>query len=226
MSPLRPRRPYIVAEAGSCHAGSLKYAIELIDIAKDTDCDAIKFQYWSSQYWSSPGRMRERRHFNGSEAYEEGSVRARWLPALDEYSHACGLDFLCSVYLPEDVATLAPLVTGLKIASFESRNTELLQACLRYNLPLFISTGMQTGAEVARLLRSIVVGASAELRVLLPCVSAYPCPPEEANLSVLGQWLGIYGFSDHTHNMSLVSAPFPEITAVAMPTPACALSAA
>ena len=48
--------PFVIAEAGSCHEGSLDKAIELIAVAHSAGANAVKYQYWSR-----PDRMRARR---------------------------------------------------------------------------------------------------------------------------------------------------------------------
>ena len=35
---------FVIAEIGINHNGSMEYAKELIDLAKDCGCDAVKFQ--------------------------------------------------------------------------------------------------------------------------------------------------------------------------------------
>ena len=172
--------PYIIGEAGSCHEGSLKNALELVGVAKDAGCNAVKFQYWSS-----PTRMCERRHVTG--AYEQGSVKESWLPLIRDEAHSCKLDFICSVYLPEDIPTLAPHVDGWKISSFEAGDEDLvgLVTLAAYqHSRLFISTGMG------------YIGTLPTLATLLHCVSAYPCPVDQANLGAI---YGAHdGYSDHT----------------------------
>lgn len=173
--------PYVIAEAGSCHEGSLEKALQLVAVAHSAGADACKFQYWSS-----PERMRARRHVPAP-AYEQGSVATDWLPHLARECHDRSLHFSATVYLPEDVPTLAPHVDFWKVASFEARDRELARALPTDARPLIVSTGMMEAHEEA------YVPKRARR---LHCVSAYPCPPYEANLA------GIVrggGYSDHTH---------------------------
>ena len=181
------RIPYIIGEAGSCHMGSLTNATSLIYKAWLADCDAIKFQYWSD-----PGAMRARRKIPPP-AYEIGSILPEWFPVLADHAHEKKLDLICSVYLPEDVPFVAPLVDGIKIASFEANDTALTEAV--ENCPHikrgFISMGMLENEDDRPHLSLMFPW------YVLHCVSAYPVPPDEANLRVL--WGGDYdGYSDHT----------------------------
>ena len=63
-------KPYIIGEAGSCHEEILERAVDLVAVAAAAGCDAVKLQYWSS-----PKRMRDRRHIQNDEALERGSIK-------------------------------------------------------------------------------------------------------------------------------------------------------
>jgi len=42
------RRVEVIAEAASCHDGSLDKALRLIQVAKEVGATVCKFQFWSS----------------------------------------------------------------------------------------------------------------------------------------------------------------------------------
>ena len=48
------QKPYIVAEVGNNHEGSIKNAIELVKAAKHSGADAVKFQIFNANKYSSP----------------------------------------------------------------------------------------------------------------------------------------------------------------------------
>lgn len=173
-------KPFVIAEFASCHMGSLDKALEGIAVAHSAGASAYKVQFWSE-----PLRMRARRRVLAP-AYEQGSIQAEWLPTLKKECHDRGLTFSASVFLPEDVATLAPHVDYWKVSSFEARDRNLTKLIPRDGRTLFVSTGMQTAHDESYLPRQ---------GIRLHCVSAYPCPPYEANLGAIerGQ-----GYSDHT----------------------------
>src|SRR5690242_911472 len=112
-------KPFVIAEFASCHLGSLDKALEGIAVAHSAGASAYKVQFWSE-----PLRMRARRRVLAP-AYEQGSIQAEWLPALKKECHDRGLAFSASVFLPEDVATLAPHVDYWKVSSFEARDRNL-----------------------------------------------------------------------------------------------------
>jgi len=176
---------FIIAEAGSTHEQSLDRAYSLAVVARDAGADAVKYQYWSS-----PAHMRERRHVEGKTAYLKGSLKKEWLDYLHDEVWELGIEFMCTVYLPEDIPVIAPYVKRFKVASFESADREFIEAHRKYGKELIVSTGMgQNWGD------DHIWGDSR-----LHCVSAYPCPPEQANIAAVHTG-GFAGYSDHTHDI-------------------------
>jgi N-acetylneuraminate synthase len=112
-----------------------------------------------------------------------------------------GIQFSCTPFYLEAVKELEPHVAFYKIASYELLWDDLLKACAKTGKPVIISTGMATMPEIE--------GATATLKragcrdvTVLHCVSAYPAPAEEANLSAIAairEATGVsVGWSDHT----------------------------
>lgn len=176
--------PFVIAEAGSCHEQTLSNAIKLIQVAKKAEADAVKFQFWSD-----PHRMRERRSIpEPSKVYDEGSIRPEWLAYLKRGCEGVNILFACTVYLPEDVKAVSQYADVFKTSSFESRDRELNRRIseLRGDRPWFVSTGMTEERDNEHF---------PEEAIKLHCVSAYPCPLEEASLGAIEQFAG---YSDHT----------------------------
>ena len=185
------RYPYIIAEAGSCHERDLSRALSLVYMAKHADADAVKFQYWSSA-----SHMRARRRMEHDVlAYEAGSIPVEWFDPLQRTAHDIGLDFMCSAFLPEDVATVAEYVDHFKVSAFESGDDELAKAHHAYP---------DDGAVRHQVFVSVNAGKQASMQWwsgrmvprFLHCVSEYPCPVENATLGKI-----LDGYSDHTRTM-------------------------
>ncbi len=195
-------RTFVIAEAGSCHDRELPKALDLAIAARDAGADAVKYQFWSSA-----DRLAERRrvpdHYR--EIYRRYAIPFGWIPTLATSCELRGLEFMCSVYLPEDVARIAPFVKRFKIASFEAEDEELLAAHVPFleGRQMVVSLGMN-GAP--NFMRSIPYRLADVIRPL-HCVSAYPAPIEALNLALL-DWEpdgsddacpnGFDGFSDHS----------------------------
>ena len=83
---------------------------------------------------------------------------------------------------------VAKFANILKVSSFEARDRDLTRLLTKYPQPIFVSTGMMSDHEL---------GYLPKRAIRLHCVSAYPCPPAQANLGAIerGQ-----GYSDHTRS--------------------------
>lgn len=188
---------YVIAEAGSCHANSLKWALELVDMAKQVGADAVKFQFWSS-----PDELADRRggHPALRSAYREFALVRSWLGPLRSLAQDRDLDFMCTAFLPQDVPVVSPFVDAFKVSSFEAEAEDLLSAvgeAMAQDVvsvrPAYVSLGMGASRQVA----SRVLGNAAGRVRFLHCVSAYPAPQGELNLGRI-RADGLDGFSDHS----------------------------
>ena len=198
---------FIIAEAGTAHNGSLQKAFELIDAAREAGADCVKFQYVIADEIVHPkagafpllGKTVDiYRRFRSLEQpfefYEE----------LEAYCRRTGILFLCSPFGPQSARRLLSLnPAAVKIASPELNHYPML-ACFRGSgVPLFVSTGVSTPADIRDALKFIDSPA-----VLLHCVTRYPMPPEEAGLAAMAQlarrFRRVTGFSDHSEDPLLV----------------------
>lgn len=107
-------------------------------------------------------------------------------------------DFLVSLKVP-----------FVKIGSGESGNVPLLEKAAKAYVPLVISTGMQTLADVR--ITYETVSRYHRNFALLHCVSAYPTPPDEANLNMVKTLRKtfpntIIGYSGHEIGSSITAA--------------------
>jgi N-acetylneuraminate synthase len=92
-------------------------------------------------------------------------------------------------------------VPAFKIASFELVDLALISHAARSGLPLIMSTGMATVAEIGEAIETARSAACGEL-MLLHCVSGYPTPVEESRITTIGDLSSRFripvGLSDHT----------------------------
>ncbi len=102
---------------------------------------------------------------------------------------------------------LRPYVAFYKIASYELLVTPLLEACAATGKPIVLSTGMATMDEI-RAAAATLRRAGAKDVTLLHCVSAYPTPAAEANLSAIESIRAATGcptgWSDHTRRAAVI----------------------
>ncbi len=198
----------VVAEVGTSHGGDLDAARSLIDAAVASGAECIKFQHVYAAEILHPrsgevdlptGRIALYQRFLSLE--RDVGFYAR----LKAHTEAAGALFLCTPLGVRSARELRSLGVGaLKIASPELNHFPLLAEAAGYGLPVFLSSGVSTLADIERALW--ITGRAST--VLMHCITAYPAPEEEYNVSVLEglrRLLGVeVGLSDHSRDPVLV----------------------
>jgi sialic acid synthase SpsE len=200
------QRPYLIAEVAGEHRGKKERALRLINSVRGL-ADAVKFQCFDPQRLTEArGGNREIRKglWKGRmllDLYQETQTPWAWFPELFDYARQCGLTLFASIFDDEGIDYLETLnCPAYKIASFDVTNLRLIQKAASTGKPVIISTGMASDKEVQSAYDAANLD-NAEF-TFLHCVSAYPCPIEEANLSRM-KWLAFHynldvGISDHS----------------------------
>lgn len=209
---------YVIAEVGVNHNGDVAVAHDLVDAAKATGADAVKFQAFDADALalaSAEQAAYQKRTAAADNQLE--MLRALELSetAFSELRGHCddvGLDFIATAF---DTGSL-DLVLGLdpvclKWPSGELTNWPLLRQAAASKLPVLLSTGMASMTEIEGALSQLAGGGDV---VLLQCVSEYPARIEDQNLraiATLAETFGVpCGFSDHTlgYQAALVARAF------------------
>lgn len=184
--------PYIIGEVGACHSGKLETALELIAMASESGCHAVKFQVYDAERLS-----RRRNAPQLVEKYRRYELPLSWLPDLQEAAHEAELDLILSVYDQGNLARCHQMADWLKVASFEAQDICLLDACANTGKKLLISSGLSDESDLAKL-RVFQFEEKNEVGIL-HCISVYPASPHELNLAVI-RTHKLNGFSDHSGN--------------------------
>ena len=205
--------PYIVAELGSSHHGSLSEGKKLIDAAIKAGADAIKLQAYTADKLTFRGEGDEFKIMEGPWAgrtlhdlYSEAQTLNDLLAKLIAYGQKKGITIFASVFDLDGVDFLADLgVECFKIASFELTDIPLIEKAAACDLPMIISTGMGSTKEITDAMNAFYKHSSRPDQLgILHCISSYPASPSEANLPALGPLstlLGgrhVVGLSDHS----------------------------
>jgi len=198
------RGPLFIAEASSNHGRDLARALAFVDAAADAGCDAVKFQLFKIDRMFAPEILsRSAQH----RARRDWELPRQHLAPLAEHCLKRGIQFSCTPFYLEAVEELRPFVAFYKIASYELLVGDLLKACARSGKPIVLSTGMATMDEIVDAAKTLK-GAGASDVTLLHCVSAYPTPAEEANLSAIDVIRTAthcpVGWSDHTRRPAVI----------------------
>jgi len=199
-----PQAPIFIAEASSNHGRDLARALSFVDAAADAGCDAVKFQLFKIDRMFAPEILaRSAKH----RARREWELPRAHLAPLAERCLKRGIQFSCTPFYLEAVEELRPFVAFYKIASYELLVTDLLEACARTGKPVVLSTGMATMEEIENAAHTLKAAGASDI-TLLHCVSAYPTPAAEANLSAIAsirEATGCaVGWSDHTRRPAVI----------------------
>jgi N-acetylneuraminate synthase len=211
------RRVYIVAEIGINHNGDLKIAKSLIDLAKATGCDAVKFQKRTIDIvyppellaaprespWGSTQREQKEALEFGEFEYDE----------IDRYCRKIGIDWFASAWDLESQKFLDKYNMPLnKVASAMATHSTFLEAVASERRPTLLSTGMSTFEDIDAAVQ-IFKAADCPI-ILMHTVSEYPCAEELLNLQMIPILRNRYGlpvgYSGHESSVS------PSVVAVVM----------
>lgn len=179
---------YVVAEIGQNHQGDPHIARELIRTAKICGANAVKSQKRDIKTLLSPEEYR--RPYLSPHAFGKTYGEHREALELSEkawselfsFAASVGIDFFAS---PWDIPS-AKLLRDLgcpimKIPSASLTNTALLETISTFGLPILLSTGMSTLAEIDT---AVSILKNSEL-YLLQCTSAYPVEFDAINLRAM-----------------------------------------
>ena len=207
---------FITAEIGINHNGDINIAKKLIDIAKNANCDAVKFQkrtvekVYSKQVLDSPRESpwgtitREQKlglEFNKKE-YD----------IIDAYCKEKGIEWFASSWDIDSQLFLRNYhLKHNKIASAMLTNTELLNLVAEEKKHTYISTGMSTIDQIEQAVK-VFKNNNCPFE-LMHSNSSYPMKPDEANLQCIKTLkekfncnVGYSGHESSGYNISLAAA--------------------
>jgi N-acetylneuraminate synthase len=238
------RRTTIIAEAGVNHNGDCAQALALVEAAATAGADVVKFQSFRADRLATAeaAKASYQQLTTGAGQSQLEMLRALELSEDDEQriATACAAAGITYMSTPFDADSATHLVkrigvSTLKVGSGDLTNAPLLLHLARFHLPIILSTGMATLAEVEQALGVIAFGylgeANAqpapadfanilldrqtwtELRskvTLLHCTTEYPAEPHSINLRAMATLSSAFGlpvgFSDHSRGIHVAAA--------------------
>lgn len=206
-----PGRPaFVIAEIGVNHNGDMALARRMVDAAKKSGADAVKFQTFTADTLVSEGTLKVRYQQATTEPEETHYEMIRKLEFLQEdhfplkkYCEDLGLIFISTPY---DLDSAKFLHEELDIDMFKTASADLVDLPLQRYLAstqkaVIVSAGMATLGEVETT-TNLYSEAGNENLTLLHCVSNYPCADESINMNVLLTLRQAFqlpiGYSDHS----------------------------
>jgi N-acetylneuraminate synthase len=204
------KKPYLIAEIGINHNGSLDIAKKLIDAAKESFFDAVKFQKRTVDIvydkktldtprespWGTTTREQKLGLEFEKEEYDE----------IDEYCKKLGIDWFASAWDSQSLQFLDNYdLKYHKIASAMIVDKDLLRSVAQRKSHTFISTGMSNKKEIDDAIK--IFRENSCPFELMHCVSTYPMKAEDANLVTIDQLKKEYncdvGYSGHENGVAV-----------------------
>lgn len=201
---------FVIAEAGINHNGSIDLAKQLIDLARATGCDAIKFQKRNPDV-CVPHAMKQviRETPWGSMTYLDYKKRiefgAEEYKEIDQYCAKLGISWSASAWDVDSLVFLDEFNLPFhKIASALTTNLHFVREVARRGKLTYASVGMCSYEDIDNLVE-IFSEESCEL-ILMHTVSNYPAKESDLNLRMietLGKKYGLrVGYSGHESSVT------------------------
>jgi len=200
-------KPYIIAEVGVNHEGSMKTAKRLVDEAKEGGAHAVKFQSYKAEtlaskhspaYWDTTKEPTESQFelFKKHDSFWKDEMQE-----LKDYCDIVGIEFMSTPFDVESAEFLNDMMDVFKISSSDITNKPFIEYICSFGKPIILSTGASDLEEVQDAVNWIKP-FNVPL-ALLHCVLNYPTPDENANLGMIVGLKeafpnNIIGYSDHT----------------------------
>jgi len=186
---MKRKRPFLIAEIGINHNGSIKLAKKLIDLAKKYNFNAVKFQKRDLNICipeDQKGKIRNTPW--GQMTYLEYKNKIefedREFKEIDRYCKKIKIDWFCSAWDVNSLKFLKKFNNKYnKVASAMIAHRDLLEHIAKEKKLTFISTGMSKMKDINNAVK-IFKKNKCDF-ILMHCVSSYPCLEKDLNLNLI-----------------------------------------
>jgi len=199
--------PYVIAEAGVNHGGSMEVAKRLIEEAQEGGAQAIKFQTYKAEtlaskdspsYWD----LNEEPTTSQYQLFKKhDKFWKKEFEALKMYCDKVGIEFLSTPFDLESSNFLDDLMPVYKISSSDLTNHPFIEHICQKGKPIILSTG---ASDIWEVFEAVDVIKKHQVPLcLMHCILNYPTLDKNANLGMLLDLKSkfpnyIIGYSDHT----------------------------
>lgn len=179
--------PFVIAEIGINHEGSMEKAKKMIDAAASAGAECVKFQSHVIEdemvpeaKKTIPGNAKESIwDIMARCALSEGEERE-----LKKYTESKGMIYLCTPFSRAAADRLHRMnVRAYKIGSGECNNYPLIEHIASFKKPVILSTGMNTLASVRPAVA--ILKKKKVPFAILHCTNMYPTPYKDVRLGGL-----------------------------------------
>lgn len=199
--------PWVIAEVGINHEGSLEKALQLVDAAAEAGAEVIKFQCHITEKEMvptdmTPGNISSEKLWDIIKRCELTESEER---QVQHYATTKGLLYLSTPFSREAADRLNTMgVPAFKVGSGECNNYPLIEYIARMGKPMIVSTGMNNLDSVSKTVA--ILRRYHTPFALLHCTSMYPTPYEKVRLGGITDLARTFpdvaiGLSDHSLNI-------------------------
>ena len=194
------KKVLVIAEIGNNHEGNFALAEKMIILAAQAGVGAVKFQT------IIPDKLVSCNQVNRIKQLKKFQLSYNDFEKLSKVAEKENILFLSTPFDIESACFLNQIVPAFKIASGDNNFFPLLEKIAQFDKPIILSSGMTNLKQLQKVKFYIEdiwedLGINQQLAIL-HCVSSYPVPPEEANLSAIydlqKELITDIGYSDHT----------------------------
>jgi N-acetylneuraminate synthase len=216
---LKKNKVIVIAEAGVNHNGDITLAKKLVDVAKNSGADYIKFQAFDAgelvtlksklSKYQEKNLKKKIRQFDLLKKLE---LKKKDYVNIINYCKKKKIKCLFSVFDIKSLNILLSLgIKQIKIPSGEADNYPLLKLVAEKMKKVFISTGMCSLSDVKKFLKILTsYGLKKNNIIIMHCNTDYPTKINEVNLLAMvtmGTKFKIQiGYSDHTEGFEVAIA--------------------
>ncbi len=147
-------KPYIIAEIGVNHEGSMEIAKRLVNEAKEGGADAVKFQSYKAEtlaskdspsYWDTTKEPTTSQYelFKKHDGFWVDEMRE-----LKEYCDEIDIEFMSTPFDIESADFLNEMMDVYKISSSDLTNKPFIEYLCKFNKPIILSTGASSLHEI------------------------------------------------------------------------------
>ncbi len=197
--------PFVIAEIGINHEGSMQKAKQMIDDAVKAGAECVKFQAHVIEDEMIP-EAKKVIPGNAKESIWDIMARCAFSEAQDrelkKYTEQKGLIYISTPFSRAAADRLERMnVVAYKIGSGECNNYPLIEHIARFKKPTILSTGMNDIPAVKKAVQ--IFRKHRTPYALLHCTSLYPTPYTQVRLGALAELHkafpdAVLGLSDHS----------------------------
>ena len=205
----------IVAEIGCNHNGRKELALKLVELARQSGANAVKFQTFIAQNLVSESapkaEYQKKDNFQESqlEMLKKLELAPREYIEIKEYAESLGIEIFSTAFDLASIDFLASIGQRIwKIPSGEITNLPYMEKIRDIRCPgkeIILSTGMSTIEEIQFAI-NILQESPATSFTILHCNTQYPTKPEDMNLRAMNVLRKLapgwkIGLSDHSEGI-------------------------